>query len=85
MNADECPIKDTLQQEKNKLKKQAKEIQSDMEITYALIQDLHGQLEIMNNLSISNQEAIDEKNKYKILSIKEIPKMQIILKLNTEI
>ena len=63
MDADNCPIKDTLQQEKNKLKSQAKEIQSDMETTYALIQDLHGQLEIMNNLNISNREAIDEKNK----------------------
>jgi predicted nucleic acid-binding protein len=74
MDADNCPIKDTLQQEKNKLKSQAKEIQSDMETTYALIQDLHGQLEIMNNLNISNREAIDEKNKKQDEKIETIDK-----------
>jgi chromosome segregation ATPase len=62
MDADNCPIKDTLQQEKNKLKSQAKEIQSDMETTYALIQDLHGQLELMNNLNISQRQEMDRKN-----------------------
>lgn len=74
MNADNCPIKDTLQQEKNKLKSQAKEIQNDMETTYALIQDLHGQLELMNNLNISNREAIDEKNKKQDEKIETIDK-----------
>jgi chromosome segregation ATPase len=62
MDADNCPIKDTLEQEKNKLKSQAKEIQSDMETTYALIQDLHGQLELMNNLNISQRQEMDRKN-----------------------
>ena len=64
MDLDNCPIKDTLEQEKQKLKQQSKEIQSDMETTYALIQDLHGQLELMNNLNISNREAIDAKNEH---------------------
>lgn len=58
MNADKSTEVD-----KEQLKLKTKELQNDMETTYALIQDLHGQLEIMNNLNISNREAIDEKNK----------------------
>jgi chromosome segregation ATPase len=74
MDIDKCPIKETLEEEKQKIREQTKEIQSDMETTYALIQDLHGQLEIMNNLNISNREAIDEKNKKQDEKIETIDK-----------
>jgi chromosome segregation ATPase len=64
MDIDKCPIKETLEEEKEKIREQTKEIQSDMETTYALIQDLHGQLELMNNLNISQRQEMDRKNKH---------------------
>jgi chromosome segregation ATPase len=69
MNADKPTEVD-----KEQLKLKTKELQNDMETTYALIQDLHGQLEIMNNLNISNREAIDEKNKKQDEKIETIDK-----------
>jgi chromosome segregation ATPase len=57
MNADKPTEVD-----KEQLKLTTKELQNDMETTYALIQDLHGQLEIMNNLNISQRQEMDRKN-----------------------
>jgi chromosome segregation ATPase len=62
MDIDKCPIKETLEEEKEKIREQTKEIQSDMETTYALIQDLHGQLEMMTKLSIEDREKVSQKN-----------------------